>query len=421
MFIDSHCHLDLIDPDQNGENLPELLNSARDNHVDAMLCVSVSLQRFPAMLSLIEPYAHVYASVGVHPTQECEKEPEIAELVALADNPKIVAIGETGLDYFHCKGDMEWQHERFRRHIEASKITGKPLIIHTREAKSETIKLMQDENAQDAGGVMHCFVEDWETAKAAMDMGFYISFSGIVTFKSAKDLKEIAKKHNMFITFMPKPTIGDWRSGAHINFSMEDVNKPGKNIFTDGKSWSKESKYAVGGLMKYSEALTSITCSTVNSYNGLVPRVGGFEGGTVTWAPTNITYGHNNRSAQFRLPQNRYCIENRAADMMMNVYLALAMTVSAATEGIKNKIDPGKPTDQDLYQMTDAEFKKLGIRQLPKNLLQAIEALKKDKLSDEILGSVMKKSYLLYKNDEWEKFLGATTQWDLDTYLDCLP
>ena len=133
----------------------------------------------------------------------------------------------------------------------------------------------------------------------------------------------------MFITFMPKPTIGDWRSGAHINFSMEDVNKPGKNIFTNGKSWSKESKHAVGGLMKHSEALTSITCSTVNSYNGLVPRVGGFEGGTVTWAPTNITYGHNNRSAQFRLPQNRFCIENRAADMMMNVYLALAMTVSA--------------------------------------------------------------------------------------------
>jgi len=230
-------------------------------------------------------------------------------------------------------------------------------------------------------------------------------------------LKEIAKKHNMFITFMPKPTIGDWRSGAHINFSMEDVNKPGKNIFTDGKSWSKESKYAVGGLMKHSEALTSITCSTVNSYNGLVPRVGGFEGGTVTWAPTNITYGHNNRSAQFRLPQNRYCIENRAADMMMNVYLALAMTVSAATEGIKNKIDPGKPTDQDLYQMKEAEFQKLGIKQLPKNLLQAIEALKKDKLSDEVLGSVMKKSYLSYKNDEWERYHQAVTDWEVKEYL----
>ncbi len=198
---------------------------------------------------------------------------------------------------------------------------------------------------------------------------------------------------------------------------MEDVNKQGKNIFTDGKSWSKESKYAVGGLMKHSESLTSIACSTVNSYNGLVPRVGGFEGGTVTWAPTNITYGHNNRSAQFRLPQNRYCIENRAADMMMNVYLALAMTVSAAVEGIEKKIHPGEPTDQDLYQMTDAEFKKLGIRQLPKNLLQAIEALKKDKLSDEILGSVMKKSYLLYKNDEWERYHQAVTDWEVKEYL----
>ena len=230
-------------------------------------------------------------------------------------------------------------------------------------------------------------------------------------------LKEVAKKNNMFITFMPKPTIGDWRSGAHINFSMEDINKPGKNIFTDGKSWSKESQHAVGGLMKHAEALTAITCSTVNSYNGLVPRVGGFEGGTVTWAPTNITYGHNNRSAQFRLPQNRYCIENRAADMTMNVYLALAMTSSAALEGIKNKIDPGKPTDRDLYQMTEDEFKKLGIRRLPKNLLQAIEALKVDKLAEEVLGSAMKKSFLSYKNDEWERYHQAVTDWEVKEYL----
>ena len=187
-------------------------------------------------------------------------------------------------------------------------------------------------------------------------------------------LKEVAKKHNMFITFMPKPTIGDWRSGAHINFSMIDKN--GKNIFDGGNKWSKESLFAVGGLMKHAEAITSITCSTVNSYNGLVPRVGGFEGGTVTWAPTNITYGHNNRSAQFRLPQNRYCIENRAADMTMNVYLAFSMTLSAAVEGIKKKIHPGKPTDQDLYNMTESEFKKLGIKRLPRNLLMALEALK---------------------------------------------
>jgi len=228
-------------------------------------------------------------------------------------------------------------------------------------------------------------------------------------------LKEVAKKHNMFITFMPKPTIGDWRSGAHINFSM--IGKNGKNIFDAGNKWSKESLFAVGGLMKHAEALTSITCSTVNSYNGLVPRVGGFEGGTVTWAPTNITYGHNNRSAQFRLPQNRYCIENRAADMTMNVYLAFSMTLSAAVEGIKNKIHPGKPTDQDLYNMTDREFKKLGIKRLPRNLLMALEALKNDKLSDEVIGTVMKKSLLEYKNDEWERYHQAVTDWEVKEYL----
>ena len=228
-------------------------------------------------------------------------------------------------------------------------------------------------------------------------------------------LKEIAKKHNMFITFMPKPTIGDWRSGAHINFSMIDKN--GKNVFDGGNKFSKECIFAVGGLMKHSEALTSITCSTVNSYNGLVPRVGGFEGGTVTWAPTNITYGHNNRSAQFRLPQNRYCIENRAADMTMNVYLALSMTISAAVEGIEKKIHPGKPTDQDLYNMTESEFKKLGIKRLPRNLLMAIEALKNDKLSDEVLGPVMKKSLLNYKNDEWERYHQAVTDWEVKEYL----
>ena len=228
-------------------------------------------------------------------------------------------------------------------------------------------------------------------------------------------LKEVAKKHDMFITFMPKPTIGDWRSGAHINFSMVDKN--GKNIFDAGNKWSKESLFAVGGLMKHAEALTSITCSTVNSYNGLVPRVGGFEGGTVTCAPTNITYGHNNRSAQFRLPQNRYCIENRAADMTMNVYLAFSMTLSAAVEGIKNKIHPGKPTDQDLYDMTDSEFKKLGIKRLPRNLLMAIEALKKDNLSEEVIGTVMKKSLLAYKNDEWERYHQAVTDWEVKEYL----
>ena len=188
-------------------------------------------------------------------------------------------------------------------------------------------------------------------------------------------LKEIAKKHGMFITFMPKPTVGDWRSGAHINLSVTKVGGK-KNLFgSDKEGWTDESRYAVGGLMKHAEAITAIACPTVNSYNGLVPRVGGFEGGTVTWAPTNITYGFNNRSAQFRLPQSRYCIENRAADMTMNVYLALAFTLSAVMEGIANKIEPGPPTDRDLYSMTEEEIADAGIRRLPRNLMVATEAL----------------------------------------------
>jgi glutamine synthetase len=231
-------------------------------------------------------------------------------------------------------------------------------------------------------------------------------------------LKEIAKKHDMFITFMPKPTTGDWRSGAHINLSLQAVDNPGVNIFgSDEDGWSDESRYAVGGLMAHAEALTAITCPTVNSYNGLVPRVGGFEGGTVTWAPTNITYGYNNRSAQFRLPQSRYCIENRAADMCMNVYLGLSMTLTAAIKGITNKMEPGPATDRDLYSMTDEEFDEAGIRRLPRNLMVATEALRADDLAIEVMGPTMHKSYLAYKVDEWERYHQTVTDWEVKEYL----
>jgi glutamine synthetase len=231
-------------------------------------------------------------------------------------------------------------------------------------------------------------------------------------------LKEIAKEHGMFITFMPKPTTGDWRSGAHINLSLQATDKPGVNLFGDDENgWTDESLYAVGGLMAHAEALTAITCPTVNSYNGLVPRVGGFEGGTVTWAPTNITYGYNNRSAQFRLPQSRYCIENRAADMCMNVYLALGMTLSAVVKGITNKIEPGPATDRDLYSMTDDEFKELGIRRLPRNLMAATAALSEDELAEEVMGTSMRNSYLAYKVDEWERYHQTVTDWEVQEYL----
>jgi len=231
-------------------------------------------------------------------------------------------------------------------------------------------------------------------------------------------LKEVAKEHGMFITFMPKPTTGDWRSGAHINLSLQATGKPGENLFgSNSAGWSDISRYAVGGLMAHAEAITAITCPTVNSYNGLVPRVGGFEGGTVTWAPTNIAYGFNNRSAQFRLPQSRYCIENRAADMCMNVYLALAMTLGAAIKGISGKMDPGAPTDRDLYAMTDDEFTELGIRRLPRNLMMATEALRNDELAKQVLGPVMLGSYLAYKVDEWERYHQTVTDWEVEEYL----
>ena len=158
-------------------------------------------------------------------------------------------------------------------------------------------------------------------------------------------LKETAKKQGMFITFMPKPTTGDWRSGAHINFSMQRTGRGRlrENIFEkSGGGWSDAVYHAVGGLLRHGGALTAIACSTVNSYNGLVPRVGGFEGGTVTWAPTHMTYGNNNRSCMLRLPQNRYCIENRAADMCMNPYLSLAMTTAAAVAGVTGASTPDR-------------------------------------------------------------------------------
>ena len=190
MFIDSHCHLDfpgLID------RKSEVLALMEANGVDQALCVSVTLEAFPNVLALAHEHRHLYASVGVHPDNaECE-EPDVDRLLALADDPKVIAIGETGLDYYWQKDEPEWQRERFRTHIRASRACGKPLIIHTRSAAADTIRLMREEGAEAAGGVMHCFTETQEVADAALELGFYISFSGIVTFKNAKPLKEIAR------------------------------------------------------------------------------------------------------------------------------------------------------------------------------------------------------------------------------------
>ena len=229
-------------------------------------------------------------------------------------------------------------------------------------------------------------------------------------------LKEIAKKHGMFVTFMPKPTTGDWRSGAHMNTSLIRAGKPGKNVYEGAKGkFSKEADHAVGGMLKHGDAITAIACSTGNSYNGLVPKVAGFEGGVYTWAPTHITYGHNNRSAMLRLPQNRFCIENRAADMTMNPYLGLGMSLAASVDGIKNKIDPGPAADEDLYVL--AETGEVKLNALPRNLLEATEQLGKSALAKEVLGEQMLKSFIAYKIDEWERYHQTTTDWELQEYL----
>jgi TatD DNase family protein len=194
MFVDSHCHIDF--PELSAR-LPEILAKMEENRVGCALCVSVDLPDFPRVLKLAEDYPHLYASVGVHPDYPDTEEPSAEQLAQLSQHPKIVAIGETGLDYYRLEGDLEWQRERFRQHIRAARMTGKPLIIHTRSASEDTIRIMREEGAgTDRGGpagVMHCFTESLEVAQAAIEMGFYISFSGIVTFKSVKDLQAVAR------------------------------------------------------------------------------------------------------------------------------------------------------------------------------------------------------------------------------------
>jgi len=190
MFADSHCHLNF--PDLAAQ-LPEILTRMRSNRVTQALCVSVNLTDWPGLMQMVENQPGLWASVGVHPDYEDTPEPSVDELVKLASTPKVVAIGETGLDYFRLTGDLEWQRDRFRRHIQAARQTRKPLIIHTRSAADDTLRLMQEEGASEAGGVMHCFTESQAVADAALAMNFYISFSGIVTFKSARDLQEVAR------------------------------------------------------------------------------------------------------------------------------------------------------------------------------------------------------------------------------------
>ena len=230
MFIDSHCHINFP---EIANNIDEVLVNMKINQVTNALCVSVDLDKFPEILALAEKHNNIYASVGVHPDYELVNEPTQSELVRLANHPKVIAIGETGLDYFRLQGDLEWQRNRFRTHIRAAVETNKPLIIHTRSASADTLHLMQEEGANRPGGVMHCFTESMEVAMAAIEMNFYISFSGIVTFKKALELKEVAKNiplDRMLIEtdspyLAPVPFRGKMNQPCYVKHVAEEIAK----------------------------------------------------------------------------------------------------------------------------------------------------------------------------------------------------
>lgn len=194
MFIDSHCHLDRIDLAPYAGNFSRYLEEAARSGLERMLCVSINLGDYPAMRALIEGSPGIDASVGIHPNETCDAETSVEELAALARDPAVVAVGETGLDYFRDSLNPTIQEQRFRLHIRAALAVGKPLIVHSRSAADETLRVLREEGAGRVGGVFHCFTEDWDTAKRAMDINFLISFSGVVTFKSAVELQSVAER-----------------------------------------------------------------------------------------------------------------------------------------------------------------------------------------------------------------------------------
>ena len=229
MLVDSHCHLDF--PELHAD-LPGVMSRMSDNGVTHALTISTTLQTFPAVREVARSRPNLWCTAGVHPDELRDgREVSIDELLELADDPKVVGIGETGLDYFRVEGDTEWQRERFRTHIRAARRCGKPLVIHTRASADDTLRIMREEAAGEVGGVMHCFTESWDVAEAAMAQGFHISFSGIVTFKNAKDLKEVARRvplERMLVEtdspyLAPVPHRGESNQPAYVKHVAEEI------------------------------------------------------------------------------------------------------------------------------------------------------------------------------------------------------
>lgn len=228
MFVDSHCHLDF--PELR-DRVSDVLRNMRDNRVTHALCVGVAMPDWTNVVRIAEQHDNLFASVGVHPDQAPGEPVAAADFAPWLKRSKVVAIGETGLDYFRSTGDLEWQRDRFRMQIRVARDASKPLIIHTRSAAEDTLRVMREENAAKVGGVMHCFTESWGVAEQAMEMNFYISFSGIVTFKNAAELKEVARKvplDRLLIEtdspyLAPVPYRGKTNEPAYVRYVAEEI------------------------------------------------------------------------------------------------------------------------------------------------------------------------------------------------------
>jgi TatD DNase family protein len=230
VLVDSHCHINFPELASDLEGVVARMQAAGVTHA---LCVSVSLETFPEVLAIGERFPNIYVSVGVHPDQRGGVEPSAEHLAELAAHPRVVAIGETGLDYYRETGDLEWQRQRFRTHIQAARRCRKPLIVHTRQAPEDTIAIMRSEGAGEVGGVMHCFTESLHVAEQAMAMNFYISFSGIVTFKNAREIKQVALEvplERMLVEtdspyLAPTPYRGKTNEPAYVRRVAEEISE----------------------------------------------------------------------------------------------------------------------------------------------------------------------------------------------------
>jgi TatD DNase family protein len=230
MLVDSHCHLDFPDL---ANRMPEVLQRMQENQVDLAVCIGVNLEDFPQVIALAEQHAQLYATVGVHPEYTDVEEPDEDRLLGLAAHTKVIAIGETGLDYYWQKDQPEWQRDRFRTHIRAAKRCSKPLVVHTRDSAADTLRVLKEEGADAVGGVMHCFTENWDIARQALDLGFHLSFSGIVTFKNAAIVKEVAQKCPLDRLLVetdspylaPVPYRGKPNEPAYVRYVAEEIAK----------------------------------------------------------------------------------------------------------------------------------------------------------------------------------------------------